>query len=49
MKLSPNLERIGDESVALARRALKERDKTLDAMNKEIARRLLACAVEDAE
>jgi len=92
MKLSPNLERIADESVALARRArklaqhpelaeaelvrtmgeharqmisdgveayiredvqlgraLKERDKALDAMNKEIARRLLARAAEDAE
>ncbi|MEO6782142.1 MAG: PhoU domain-containing protein [Bradyrhizobium sp.] len=40
MKLSPNLERIGDESVALARRALKKRDKTLHAMNKEIARHI---------
>ena len=92
MKLSPNLERIADESVALSRRArklaqhpqlaevelilpmgaharqmvtdgveayiredvelgraLKERDKVLDAMNKDIARRLLARAVEDAE
>jgi phosphate transport system protein len=92
MKMSPNFERIGDESVALARRArklaqhppldeaeligpmgaharqmvidsveayvheddqlgreLKERDKALDAMNKEVARRLLARAVEDAE
>jgi phosphate transport system protein len=92
MKLSPNLERIADESVALARRArklahhpelaeaelirplgeharqmvndgveayiredvqlgraLKERDKALDAMNKDVARRLLARAVEDAE
>lgn len=90
MKLSPNLERIGDESVALARRArklsqhprleeadvitplgeyarrmvtdsvdayiredvelgraLKPRDKELDAMNKDVARRLLARAVED--
>jgi len=92
MKMSPNLERIADESVALARRArklaqhpqlaetelilpmgaharqmladgveayvhedaqlgrdLKERDKALDAMNKQVARRLLARAVEDAE
>ncbi|MBA3543149.1 MAG: phosphate signaling complex protein PhoU [Chthoniobacterales bacterium] len=90
MKLSPNLERIADESVALARRArklgqhprlaeadliaplgayarqmvtdsvdaylredvelgraLKPRDKELDAMNKDVARRLLARAVED--
>ena len=90
MKLSPNLERIADESVALARRArklaqhpklaeadlitplgayarqmvidgvdaymredsdlgraLKERDKKLDAMNKDVARRLLARAIED--
>ncbi len=92
MKLSPNLERIADESVALARRArklaqhpplaeaelilpmgaharqmvtdsieayirenadlgraLKERDKALDAMNKDVARCLLARAIEDAE
>ncbi|MEO8439111.1 MAG: phosphate signaling complex protein PhoU [Spartobacteria bacterium] len=92
MKLSPNLERIADESVALARRArklarhprlaeadlirpmgefvremvadsvqsyiredvelgraLKPRDKELDALNKEVARRLLARAAEDSE
>jgi len=30
-------------------RDLKERDKALDAMNKQVARRLLARAVEDAE
>lgn len=92
MKLSPNLERIEDESVALARRArklalhpplaetelihplgdyaremvrdsveayvredaekgrsLKARDKILDGMNKDIARRCLAPAAEDRE
>jgi phosphate transport system protein len=92
MKLSPNLERIGDESVALARRArklnqhprlaeaelivplgaharqmvmdsveayiredaeqgraLKARDKALDAMNAAVAGRLLSRAVEDPE
>ncbi len=90
MKVSPNLERIGDESVGLARRArkltqhprlpevdliipiglharqmvhdsveafvredveqgraLKARDKELDAMNADVARRLLERAVED--
>lgn len=90
MKLSPNLERIADESVSIARkvrklnqhprlaevglleamgkyalqmlrdslaafvkddevsgRALKERDKALDAMNKQTARELLARAAHD--
>ncbi len=92
MKLSPNLERIADESVSVARRArklnrhrelpevelltpmgaharqmfqdsvdayvredvaqgraLKARDKALDAMNAETARRMLARADEDRE
>jgi phosphate transport system protein len=92
MKLSPNLERIADESVSVARRArklnrhrelaevelivamgvharqmfqdsvdayvgddvaqgraLKARDKTLDAMNVEAARRLLARVDDDPE
>jgi phosphate transport system protein len=92
MRLSPNLERIGDESVSVARkarklnqhpklpevrliaamgeharqmfrdsvdayvredeaqgRALKERDKLLDAMNANAARTLLARAADDRE
>jgi phosphate transport system protein len=92
MKLSPNLERIADESVSVARRArklnrhrelaevelivamgvharqmfqdgvdayvrdevaqgraLKARDKALDAMNAEAARRLLARVADDPE
>jgi phosphate transport system protein len=92
MKLSPNLERIADESVSVARkarklnrhpelpevalitlmgahatqmfkdgvdayvredeaqgRALKERDKPLDLMNADAARRLLARAAQDGE
>jgi phosphate transport system protein len=92
MKLSPNLERIADESVSVARkarklnrhrelpevelltpmgaharqmfqdsvdayvredvaqgRALKARDKALDAMNAEAARRMLARAAQDRE
>lgn len=91
MKLSPNLERIADESVSIARRArklnqhpalpeveliaplgrhalqmfrdsvdayvredeargraLKEQDKPLDAMNKDVAKRLLARAAQDS-
>jgi len=92
MKLSPNLERIADESVSIARkvrklnqqprldeaellqpmgdyalqmfrdgiaafveqdeissRAMKERDRALDAMNREMARRLLGRAAQDQE
>ena len=92
MKLSPNLERIADESVSIARkarklnkhpelpevelitpmgalatqmfhdgvdayvredeaqgRALKERDKPLDLMNSDAARRLLTRATQDGE
>ncbi|MGB8340482.1 MAG: phosphate signaling complex protein PhoU [Chthoniobacterales bacterium] len=92
MKLSPNLERIADESVSIARkarklnqhrelaevelitsmgvyamqmfkdsvdayaredeeqgRALKERDKSLNAMNSDAARQLLARVTEDPE
>jgi phosphate transport system protein len=92
MKLSPNLERIADESVSIARkvrklnrhpkleavqllqpmgeyasemfrdsvgaflendesrgRSLKERDKSLDLMNRETARELLARAAQDQE
>ena len=46
--LADGIEAYVHEDTQLGRN-LKERDKALDAMDKEVARRLLARAVEDAE